>query len=344
MEHIWNGTVLTVISDSGASSADLQGPRGATGPRGPQGPAGVILNEQGQIAVDLSPYYTGAEVDEKIAAAVVNVDLENYPTEAEMAAYVSSALGPYATKNDLGEVNVDLTGYATETYVNNKISNHSHSNYASKAYVDNSIANLDVDVDLTDYATKNYVSTEIAKAQMEGAEIDTSGFATKDDLANYIPVDGVTIKIENGKLVAMTDSSSDNIPYFNLADYGVPTITPNGVKVDITTDTTNIYAAMNNSLVKFGLSLNYLDIPVDTEIIGIPMYLEETNTYQVTRFLTMYETPIYGSITIGNGFIRVLADVIDSQTMAASNITYGTTDLTAGSSYLPSGTLYVVYE
>lgn len=49
IEHIWNGSVLTIISDSGASSVDLQGPKGDTGPRGPQGPAGVIANPDGVL-------------------------------------------------------------------------------------------------------------------------------------------------------------------------------------------------------------------------------------------------------------------------------------------------------
>lgn len=38
--HSWNGTVLTVTSASGTSSADLQGPKGDTGARGPQGEPG----------------------------------------------------------------------------------------------------------------------------------------------------------------------------------------------------------------------------------------------------------------------------------------------------------------
>ena len=130
VEHIWNGTVLTVISDSGTSSADLQGPRGETGPRGPQGPAGVILNEQGQVQVDLAPYYTGEEVDSKIAAALENADLENYPTETEMINYVSSTLGSYTTKS--------------------------------------------------------YVDTEIAKAQLEGAGVDTSVFVTELEFEDRI--------------------------------------------------------------------------------------------------------------------------------------------------------------
>lgn len=38
--HKWNGTVLTVTSDSGTSSADLKGAQGDSGPRGAQGPSG----------------------------------------------------------------------------------------------------------------------------------------------------------------------------------------------------------------------------------------------------------------------------------------------------------------
>lgn len=40
-KHSWNGTVLTITSDSGTSSMDL---KGDLGPRGPQGPAGVVAS------------------------------------------------------------------------------------------------------------------------------------------------------------------------------------------------------------------------------------------------------------------------------------------------------------
>lgn len=42
--HSWNGTVLTIISDSGSSSCDLKGATGDTGIRGPQG----IQGEKGE--------------------------------------------------------------------------------------------------------------------------------------------------------------------------------------------------------------------------------------------------------------------------------------------------------
>jgi hypothetical protein len=60
--HEWNGTVLTITSDSGTSSADLKGEKGDMGVRGAQGIAG---NGEG---VDLSNYYTKAEIDAIIAA------------------------------------------------------------------------------------------------------------------------------------------------------------------------------------------------------------------------------------------------------------------------------------
>lgn len=37
IKHYWNGSILTVESDSGSSAADLMGPKGETGPRGPRG-------------------------------------------------------------------------------------------------------------------------------------------------------------------------------------------------------------------------------------------------------------------------------------------------------------------
>jgi hypothetical protein len=47
--HNWNGTVLTITSDAGTSSADLGG---ATGCRGPQGRPGVVYDASGRIIVE----------------------------------------------------------------------------------------------------------------------------------------------------------------------------------------------------------------------------------------------------------------------------------------------------
>jgi len=67
--HAWNGTVLSVTSASGTSSADLvgpQGPKGDTGATGPTGPAGAdgttftpvspLVLDGGELSIDLSGY------------------------------------------------------------------------------------------------------------------------------------------------------------------------------------------------------------------------------------------------------------------------------------------------
>ena len=43
--HEWNGTVLTITSDSGTSSADLKGAKGDDGARGAQGKPGSSIAE-----------------------------------------------------------------------------------------------------------------------------------------------------------------------------------------------------------------------------------------------------------------------------------------------------------
>ena len=111
IEHSWNGTILTIKSDSGTSSVDLKGGKGDTGPRGAQGPAGVIVNPDGTI--DTSAYATETYVNEKIAEIQTgSVDLSNYYTKPETV----SLLNNYATKAEIP----DVTGLASQTWVESK--------------------------------------------------------------------------------------------------------------------------------------------------------------------------------------------------------------------------------
>ena len=85
IKHSWHGTVLTITSDAGTSSADLQGQRGIEGIRGPQGPAGLIINPDG--TVDYNGYATEEYVDYKIEQLEQEEpDLSNYYTKAEIDA------------------------------------------------------------------------------------------------------------------------------------------------------------------------------------------------------------------------------------------------------------------
>ena len=92
--HKWNGTILTITSDSGTSSMDLKGSQGDLGPRGPQGPAGIIINADGTI--NFNGYATEQYVDDKIAAIDIdteNIDLSNYYTKSEVDAAIDGVDG-----------------------------------------------------------------------------------------------------------------------------------------------------------------------------------------------------------------------------------------------------------
>lgn len=136
IEHYWNGTILTVISDSGTSSCDLAGEKGDTGPRGPQGPAGLSgsIGPQG---------IQGEKGDTGPAGEVDYTRLEEYLplTGGKMSGALDMA------NNRLGNVGEPEKG----------------NDAVSKNYVDNKIAEAisGGEIDLSSYATKDYVDTQI---------------------------------------------------------------------------------------------------------------------------------------------------------------------------------------
>jgi hypothetical protein len=90
IKHSWTGTVLTITSDSGTSSCDLKGKKGDRGVRGAQGRSGVILNADG--TVDMSGYATESYVEDLLAnfeGGTAEVDLSNYYTRAEIDATIA---------------------------------------------------------------------------------------------------------------------------------------------------------------------------------------------------------------------------------------------------------------
>lgn len=99
------------------------------------------------------------------------------------------------------EVDVDLTGYATESWVKEQgyLTEHqSLADYYTKDEVDTAIENVEVDVDLTGYATEDWVKKQnyltehqslanyYTKSEVDEAisniEVDTSDLATKKEV------------------------------------------------------------------------------------------------------------------------------------------------------------------
>lgn len=175
--HSWNGTVLTITSDSGTSSADLQGSKGDTGPRGAQGPAGVIVNPDGTI--DTSQYATEAYVDAKIAEVEAgSVDLSNYYTKTQTTALLDN----YATKTYVQEQisgSVDLTNYYTKAQVDAKIPDIT--GLASEQWVENKGY-------LTEHQSLKTINGEsivgTGNITISGGSADLSNYYTKTEIDN----------------------------------------------------------------------------------------------------------------------------------------------------------------
>lgn len=117
---------------------------------------------------------------DKINSAVegVEVDLESWVKEQGYLTEHQS-LADYYTKNEVDtaieNVEVDLTGYATEDWVKkqNYLTEHqSLANYYTKSEVDEAISNIEVEVDTSNLATKqelqnlknNEVQTALSKS------------------------------------------------------------------------------------------------------------------------------------------------------------------------------------
>lgn len=133
--HSWNGTILTITSDSGTSSMDLKGGSGDIGPRGPQGPAGIIINPDGTI--NFNGYATEQYVNDKVAEVEMgSVELENYYTKEETLALIPDT-----------------------------------SDFATKLYVDQAIEAIDIeDIDLSNYYTKSEVDAAIESTMPEDGQ------------------------------------------------------------------------------------------------------------------------------------------------------------------------------
>ena len=138
-------------------------------------------------------------------------EIKNYDDLAERIAQieengisdaaVEQAIEKYLEEND---IRVDLTGYATETYVDEAIAAipevdlsdyakktdiPSTSGLATEKYVNEKFNSIEIpEVDLTGYATEDFVKQEIAQAQIggEGGEVDLSNYYTKSEVDKKI--------------------------------------------------------------------------------------------------------------------------------------------------------------
>ena len=144
------------------------------------------------------------EIEDWISANSGNTpDLSDYATKEEVANAVDGLASETYVNEQIADIEfpeTDLTGYATEVWVEEKnyLTEHqSLEGYATEGYVDNKISEIEMPVidhlatkeevasAVNGLATESWVSAEIAKAQLEGEDVDLSGYATKDDIKDF---------------------------------------------------------------------------------------------------------------------------------------------------------------
>ena len=231
--HVWNGTILTITSDSGTSSSDLKGDKGDMGIRGPQGAPGNTTT------ADLAAYATKTYVDEAIKnvkpdASDVEVDLSDYYTKSETDNKIQTAVGAIPS--------VDLTGYATEEFVQEKIDNL-----------------LDGESDLSGLATKEYVDDAVTTVEDKVYEIAAT---VEDNVAHLVYLDGNLASNYYGK--SEIDDKIRNLTGndINMAGYATETYVQQQIQAipqpDLNDYATKTYVQDNvNDIKDYVLNKNY---------------------------------------------------------------------------------------
>lgn len=148
ISHSWNGTVLTITSDSGTSSADLKGDTGIRGPQGAQGPKGEIdtslvytiknppsAEAVGAVPVSRTINQKALDSDIVLTAADIGARPNGWmPTAAEVGAreanWMPTAAEVGARPSDwmptAAEVGASPTGYGYDGNVQPKLFNFSN--------------------------------------------------------------------------------------------------------------------------------------------------------------------------------------------------------------------------
>lgn len=178
ISHSWNGTVLTITSDSGTSSADL---KGDVGIRGPQGPVGDQYKPQ--YGLD---YFTEAEKDDFLAEIDEHIEankdelfmgeVRSYVDQTTVnAEYVGEYVNNYVRENTVNAPYVE--SYVAANAVNEEyVKSYVGENAVNADYVTGYVADNTVNADyVTGYVADNTVNEEYVKSYV-GANAAPSGY------------------------------------------------------------------------------------------------------------------------------------------------------------------------
>ena len=203
---------------------------------------------------------------EEIAKAQLegeDVDLSSYATKAEIPTNISQLT------NDSGYLTSIPSEYVTDTELNDKGYLTEHQS-------------------LTDYATKTYVGEEIAKAQLEGEDVDLSSYATKAE----IPTNISQLTNDSGYLTSIpseyvTDTELNDKGYLtehqSLSDYATKSYVDEAINA-LRTELMALIESGGN-IVETEIWAykddDYTDVTANEDIIKV--YVELTSSNYTTR-------------------------------------------------------------
>lgn len=178
--------------------------------------------------------------------------------------------------NDCGFITKIPENYVVKEDITNLVSKADIENLASKTYVSESVASINIPSNVSDlandagyitnvpdtFATKEFVASEIAKAELDGQEVDLSSYYTKSEITDII--------------TTATDKKADKSELFSK-DYNDLLNTPNIPSIDGLASEQFVINAING-----------LDIPDVTNFITIEDveakgYINEIPEYYVTE-------------------------------------------------------------
>ena len=179
--------------------------------------------------IDMTNYYTKGQVDTKLPKKLSDLNQDNdhqtvtatekasWSNRAGLATeeYVRSAIASAELSGEGGEV--DLTDYATKTYVDSAVSN--------------------VTPNMSGYATESYVTNAIAQAQLEDSDVDLSGYSqvghthTLSDIADYSAPDLSSYASKSYVDNAVTEAESSPVVSDVLVDVTSQIFDQSGLRV-----------------------------------------------------------------------------------------------------------------
>lgn len=148
----------------------------------------------------------------------------------------------------------------------------------------------------SEYATENFVAVKIAEAQLDGGEVDLSGYATKDDVASAVSAIDFPVDSVNGKAGTVTLSASDvgaapTLHSHNASDINAGTL---GIARGGTGATT---AA--NARTKLGITPTNIGAVAKTELKSLTYNATDENGNITVNLISQYPTTP-GVYRVGN--------------------------------------------